>query len=48
MVFRSHETQEMLSGLAAWVEALRDVEGVGDGVLFIFQTLALQVSNDHG
>lgn len=43
-VFRCYEIQQMLSSLAARVEALGDVEGVGDGVLLILQTQALQAS----
>lgn len=48
VVFRCQEIQEAPSGLAAWVEAVCDVEGVGNAVLLILQTLALQVGNDLG
>lgn len=44
--FRRHEIQETLSRLAAGIEALGDVEGVGNGVLLVSQTLALQAVDD--
>ena len=36
----------MFSGLAAWIEALGDVQGVVNDVLLVFQTLVFQAGND--
>ncbi len=46
VIFRCQEIQQTSSGLASWIEALGDVEAVGNGVLLVLQTQTLHAGDN--